>query len=168
MNRQRLETQHETRQTGWEIDKKTGLPRPVHTTYHIGHGQQLARQRADARHVELAARHAGQDDAITRQQLRRETLDVRKQQAAAAERQERADALAAFRANPGVISSRKVTADRAARRKAANAAKANTSPFKHLHRAARERAILAAAAEAEHAAEAPAKPKRTRTKKAAA
>lgn len=53
----RLETQFEQRQTGWQINQKTGLPEPVITTYHIGHGQQIARR-------DLAARRAARS-AIT-------------------------------------------------------------------------------------------------------
>lgn len=56
MERQRLETDYETRQTGWQINQKTGLPEAVRTTYHIGHGQQLARQRLSERHAEANER----------------------------------------------------------------------------------------------------------------
>lgn len=58
MNRQRLETTFETRVTGWQINKETGLPEPVQTRYHIGHGQQLARRRLNDRRAELKARYA--------------------------------------------------------------------------------------------------------------
>lgn len=159
----RLETQYERRQTGWQINEKTELPEPVYTTYHIGHGQQLARTRLADRRVELMLRHKDQVDDVTRQQARRIIVKAKKADAAEARKAAAAAELKAFRANPGVVASRKATADRTARRKAANAARANTCAFKHLHSAARQRAILAAAAEQK-----PAKPKRTRAKKTAA
>lgn len=168
MNRQRLETVFETRVTGWGFDDYS-RPSPTHTTYHIGHGQQLARQRADERRTELATRHAGQGvgDLHTRQQTRSVTLKARKAVEKDRQRDATAAELKAFRANPGVVSSRESVARRAAHRKAANAARANTSPFKHLHRSARLRAE-AAQVIADTTTEAPAKPKRVRAKKAAA
>jgi hypothetical protein len=51
---ERLETLVERRLTG------IGPDGPIYKTYHIGHGQQLARKREAARRAELAARAAAQ------------------------------------------------------------------------------------------------------------
>lgn len=164
MELHRLETTYETRQTGWGFDDY-GRPTPVRTTYHIGHGQQLARQRLNDRLTQVGV--AVEPTTDSRQVRRASDRKDEKAIARDADRQARADALAAFRANPGVVSSRKYAAGRAAHRKAANAAKANNRPFKHLHRSARLRAEAAWVAEIQEEIRAgDARPKRA--KKAAA
>lgn len=52
----RLAPIHETRQVGWTTDRQTGLPKPVETVFIVGHGQQLARRRQEARRVEVSTR----------------------------------------------------------------------------------------------------------------
>jgi hypothetical protein len=48
----RLATQYERRQTGVGFDD-FGQLTPVYKTYHVGHGQQLARKREAARAAEM-------------------------------------------------------------------------------------------------------------------
>lgn len=60
----RLPTQFETRLSGYGFDKY-GRPTQKYTTYHIGHGQQLARRREAARQAELTARSGGGSIAVT-------------------------------------------------------------------------------------------------------
>jgi len=128
----------ERRITGMTVDA-TGAPTPVTTPYIIGHGQQLARQRLG----DLAQPATTLPPAQRTKKARKAAVTAA---VTAARKAAEAAVLAAMRANPATISLRKIAAQRAAERKERAEARRNKSPFRHLHRAARERAILAAAA----------------------
>jgi len=135
----RLEPQVERRQTGMTFDQYA-TPIPAFTNYIVGHGQQLARARLDALFSTPLP-----PSSFMRPQVRLTVRKAAKKARAQVQRDADKAARAAFRTNPGVVSSRKAVADRAARRKEANAARANTSPFKHLHSVARQFAEMRAA-----------------------
>lgn len=61
----RLPTQFERRFVGFARGA-LGQLEPQYRTYHIGHGQQLARRREAARQAELSARSGGGSIAVTK------------------------------------------------------------------------------------------------------